>query len=414
LRKHVGQRITAKSKGSAQLSIPVLDIEMIAAADLEKLRSSGVREGISIEYKRDLYSGNDEGTKEFLKDVTAFANTVGGDLIIGVSDVEGVADALTPVAGNVDTHIQRFENLIRDAIQPRLIGVQVRPLQVTGGTVIVLRVPRSWTPPHRVSFKGHNKFYVRNSAGVHEADMNELRNLFALGASVVERTASLRDERLALIESGNSPATLVNQNSRLVLHIAPFSALAGAPTDVDLAVASTMNPLLLPIGVTQSGMNFQLNFEGYLASRPGAQSNGYTQLFRSGVIEAVKVDVVSTIDGHHTLPLLTFEEHILRAITNYVQLLRQLGVPAPLSMMISLQNVRGVRPYFNAAQFDFEDDIPPAIRHQTLKLPTVVLNQYGSQTELFIRMKPAIDSLWNTIGRAGSAFLQADGSWQRG
>ena len=59
-------------------------------SDLQNLIDHQVREGKVIEYKRDLYGNTDSEKKEFLADVSSFANTVGGDLIIGMDEEEAL------------------------------------------------------------------------------------------------------------------------------------------------------------------------------------------------------------------------------------------------------------------------------------------------------------------------------------
>jgi hypothetical protein len=45
------------------------------------LQNSGVQEGKTLEYKRELPGGSDQDKREFLADVSSFANTEGGDII---------------------------------------------------------------------------------------------------------------------------------------------------------------------------------------------------------------------------------------------------------------------------------------------------------------------------------------------
>ena len=59
-------------------------LDKITKADIEELKANEVREGISIEYKSSLPGKGDEAKKEFLADVSAFANASGGDLIEAV------------------------------------------------------------------------------------------------------------------------------------------------------------------------------------------------------------------------------------------------------------------------------------------------------------------------------------------
>ena len=48
------------------MSLGRLNFDQISEPDLQSLIDTGVPEGISIEYKRGLYSGSDAGVKEFL------------------------------------------------------------------------------------------------------------------------------------------------------------------------------------------------------------------------------------------------------------------------------------------------------------------------------------------------------------
>lgn len=81
------------------MSIPKTTLEEITEADLANLIHSGVGEGQLIEYKGQIYGSSDEEKREFLKDITSFTNTYGGDLIIGMGTIEGVANRISPISG---------------------------------------------------------------------------------------------------------------------------------------------------------------------------------------------------------------------------------------------------------------------------------------------------------------------------
>jgi predicted HTH transcriptional regulator len=74
---------------------------------------------VFLEYKRTTYGNGDADVKEYLKDVSSFANTHGGDLVIGIEEKGGLARKVPGVAGvNPDTELQRLESLARDGIDP--------------------------------------------------------------------------------------------------------------------------------------------------------------------------------------------------------------------------------------------------------------------------------------------------------
>src|SRR5206468_8374531 len=123
-----------------------------------------------MDFKKELPRNDYEGVKEFLKDVSAMANTIGGDLIYGIEegpDQNGntVAMQVCGIAGQDDDDVKlRLKNLIRDNIKPYLIGCEIQDIPLANRTSIyIVRVPRSWNSPHVVEYKGHWRFYYRGS-----------------------------------------------------------------------------------------------------------------------------------------------------------------------------------------------------------------------------------------------------------
>ena len=56
--------------------------------DLNELVTNSVSEGRNLDYKRDLCGNSDGDKKEFLSDISSFANATGGDLLFGVDEAE--------------------------------------------------------------------------------------------------------------------------------------------------------------------------------------------------------------------------------------------------------------------------------------------------------------------------------------
>lgn len=69
-------------------------------------------EGKTLEFKQDLSS-----SKNILKTLTAFANTAGGILLVGIEDG---SKAVLGVDNPLDEE-ERLCNLIADSIEPRLV-----------------------------------------------------------------------------------------------------------------------------------------------------------------------------------------------------------------------------------------------------------------------------------------------------
>jgi predicted HTH transcriptional regulator len=156
-------------------------LDTLVESDLQSLVDDAVREGKTVEYKGSLPGNSDAEKKEFLADVSSFANAAGGHLIYGMEEEKGVPTKITGL-GDVDADAEtlRLENTIRNGIDPRIPGISTRGVPVTSGVAIVMRIPRSFALPHAVNYKGRWRFYSRSSAGKHPLNVAEVRAAFAL------------------------------------------------------------------------------------------------------------------------------------------------------------------------------------------------------------------------------------------
>lgn len=222
-------------------------LERVEGTDIDLLLAGNVQEGRAIDYKRDLPGGSDSDRKEFLADVSSFANTVGGDLVIGIDEAGGLPTRIVgAVAADLDEDIRRLDGIILSGLDPR-IRYAIRPVPSSGRvTVLVIRIEQSWIGPHRVTLKGHDKFYARNSAGKYALDVEELRRAFLYNATVVKRIRAFRAERLIEISRDQTPVA-VRQGARLVLHFVPQEAFSTSRL-VDVMRYFSSPNLLPPMG----------------------------------------------------------------------------------------------------------------------------------------------------------------------
>ena len=123
-------------------------------------------------------------------------------------------------------------------------------------SVVLIRVPRSWRPPHRVIAKGYNRFFIRHSSGNHDPSVEELRPLLSQSASALDRARQFRDERIATICAGEGDRPLLG-NGRLILHIVPRAAFSGM-VNLDVVQLNTRRRNFQPIG--SMGMTPGLQF----------------------------------------------------------------------------------------------------------------------------------------------------------
>ena len=192
------------------MSLNNKSFELLEERDLLTLLDNEVSEGQTIDYKVALHGDNDSDSKEFLYDVSSFANTSGGYLIYGIKEDKGVP---TEICGldilDTDAVILKLENIIRDGIAPRIPGILTRTISLSNNRVVIIfRIPRSFSQPHMIAFKNSSKFYAHNSAGKYQMDVGELRTAFTLSQNIIDRIRSFRRQRLDIIVSGETPINM--------------------------------------------------------------------------------------------------------------------------------------------------------------------------------------------------------------
>jgi hypothetical protein len=390
------------------MALSNVTFEAVSERDLMDLVDTGVPEGPLYDYKLQTYGGADADVKEFLKDVSSFANTVGGHLIIGMDEQLGLPTGLMPLSiQDPEQELLRLENLARDGIEPRIVGLRMKAVSLaTGGVIIVIRIPKSWNPPHRVSARKTNRFYARNSAGAYELSVEELRVLFTSASSAIDRMRAFRAERLARIDSGEAITPLRVDHGRIVAHFVPLAAF-GLGDQIDLQQAHSLQSSLRPM--ESMGFTPRYNFEGFGNFHMGSDGlcSSYTQVFRNGIIEAVKVRIIAQREGGFlVIPSLAFDKRILEVLPMYLGALRDLNVPPPITIMLTLQGVRGARLGVERVLDD-----PPALDRAVLELPEVLVERYGTGEEYQKAVRPAFDALWNSAGYACSRYFDSDDRW---
>ncbi len=131
----------------------------IGWSDIERLIETGRAEDDTIEFKQSFKGGNDyaalneKGREQSLdalvREVLAFLNTRGGDLIVGIRESDGsiaVAEEITPVANAYDT-ADRVARGLAAIIEPAQTSVAIRavnhPSDASKGVLVDPRSPVS-------------------------------------------------------------------------------------------------------------------------------------------------------------------------------------------------------------------------------------------------------------------------------
>ncbi len=371
-------------------------LDELEVPDLHDLIGN-VREGRTIDFKENLPGGTKADRKEFLADVSSFANGAGGHLVFGISEREGVASDFSWLEGNLDSAISRLESMIRDGVEPRLPSHEIELVESPDGVVLIVEIPRSWAGPHAVRAGTAYRFYSRNANGKYALDIPEVRAAFAVATTLQERLTDFRADRVAAIDAGQTPVRLA-EGVRLVLHIIPFGSF-------ETGSAFDLSDTYLP-PVEPGSFSHRHTFEGVLTwyPTPEGATDTYSMGFRSGSVEAVAV--FSRDQERTDLPTRIIERTLVEWTRAYSGWQRDLGVSPPLAIAVSLVDVEG-------CWLGMTEGIPRTaapIDRPVLLIPPVVMEAFDEDIPSLLRAP--IDTIWNAGGWPGSQNYGPAGQWR--
>lgn len=225
------------------MALPTKSLDQITEADLLTLVQAGEAESKVIEYKETLPGNADSDKKEFLYDVSSFANAAGGTLVYGMKAKDGVPVELTGLVGlNSDAEKLRLQAIIQSGLQPRIPTAEIEAATLANGNkVLLIKIQRSWFSPHMVTFKGGSKFYSRHSNGKYQLDVAELRSAFLASETVSEKLAAFRTDRLSKILNDEIPVR-IKESAKIIFHLLPLSSFSSGYS-VDLKVSPVCRAL---------------------------------------------------------------------------------------------------------------------------------------------------------------------------
>lgn len=163
-------------------------LSLVTEKDILQLIENEVPEGRDLDYKRDI---NLDDRKEFLFDLTSFANTTGGIIIYGVEEKKDTNSKNTGTIGkltgigqiNEDQLKQQINSIVADGINPNLTPLQFKFLKVQDVQILLIGISQNFGLPHMVVLNRTNKFYRRNTSGKYLMDVIELNAAFLQTAS---------------------------------------------------------------------------------------------------------------------------------------------------------------------------------------------------------------------------------------
>ena len=390
---------------------------------LVEVVANGREESEMLEYKRLVPFGTWDERLKFLKSVSAFANTFGGDIVIGVEASDGIPTL--PIVGIQSSEIDDFkltyESVARHSLEPSLpagtVAFKSIPIGHDGQAVLVARIARSWLGPHRVGHQGDRDFWIRTNAGKEPMTIAQLRDAFVLSGTVREKIRDFANERVNDIAGygggrPDAPVELLRWDSPMfVLHVLPVAAFARHDLQIGVVRYRDQSSKLAPIS-TRVHETF-LNLNGVATFRDEkSTTRAYTQLYREGMLEALQCVPAKLLPGsmppEREMYVGYFERDMRDALSRYLSLLTDESIGAPICVFLTLLHASNCRLAYTQERY-FSS--PRTVGSNVAALPEILIHDI-SDAEVDKQLKVLFDSLWNCGDVPASPSFDNAGTWR--
>ncbi len=388
------------------------EFEDIVLEDIENLVKNKVAENICLDYKSQNYGVSNGNKRELLKDITAFANSSGGDLIIGISDDKyNQANNLCGIATtNIAAEVNRIEQIIFNGTEPKLNTIKIKYFKLNNDRFIIfIRVQASPLFPHMISFQRTNKFYIRKSDKNILLDAYELRNIFLKSENIIENIKNENKKIVLKVFSNETTIPINNNLPKIIINFVPYSSIDNNKNILNF------NKNKIKLDFPEQKINFD-GILGYKTNQKGIES--YCQLYRNGIIEFVSTSdkIFSKVENPYQTGEINvisgekngYEFYIIKKCIYFYNFLKNLGIELPIYLFITLVDVKGYRiMYKNTSNNTVK--ITDAIDRDLLELPEIELKSYNLDIKKIT--STVINMIWNACGLEKSINFDEKNEW---
>lgn len=296
------------------------NIKDIELEDITNLITEKFVENKFLEYKGQSIKGERD---KILKAVCGFANADGGLLIYGLEEKMGEPQELTGISfqgKNWDNKKLQIQDWIKTGIEPRL-NVEMKSYEVNEDKIVILiKVPKSWNPPHCVKNRTQRIFFIRRDGLTDSMEYDELRKMFDLNNSLIEKINNFRDKRVVKFKTENQVVYSI------IFHSIPINAFTNTQIDIEKAKKELENGEII-------GGYYKPNFEGLY----NPNETFFKQLYRNGIYEMHYTQT----HQDEKIPLKHFKEKYLKFAQDIFNFYQKIDIICPIVFFISLTNVQG-------------------------------------------------------------------------
>lgn len=184
-------------------------VSQLTYSDIDDLvNTRQEREGYHLDFKVE-FGKIDKAKKELSKDISAFANTSGGFLIIGVDKHYNIVGIEKKIQNkDIDEWINQ---ILSSNIEPQIFYFDPKVIEIPESekVIVVIHIPESTKKPHIVT--EWNTYHIRINDSSKSANHNQIRDMFEFSKNRTDEFNAFLKKRNLVDE--DSPVFGQNKNS---------------------------------------------------------------------------------------------------------------------------------------------------------------------------------------------------------
>jgi predicted HTH transcriptional regulator len=156
-------------------------LNIASRLDLEKLIQDKLPENLTLDYKASpALNKTSHGRSELVKDITAFANSAGGQIVYGVVEKDGMPISLDSGVNINDYSPEWIAQVLDTNSSPRVQNIEAKTISADDSTKnyahYVISIPPATTfAPHQNVFdKKYYRRFDRRSVPMHDYEIRDL------------------------------------------------------------------------------------------------------------------------------------------------------------------------------------------------------------------------------------------------
>jgi hypothetical protein len=363
-------------------------LEEITLEDLQKLIDDKILENRYLDYKRDF---GDYTNKiiDLLKDITAFLNSDGGDLVFGIDEKDGYPDLIRGVQlKDVDRFKNSIEQQIALCIQPKTTNYTFKVVPVKDDKVIlILRIHKNFNTPFMIKKGDYTTFYYRGESGNLQMDHPQIKSHFQ--NSVYDRDAikNFIYSRYQYISSEEFPCSKLNA-PKIIIHSIPTDRFYKTDIQLNLKKISKEAEGVFRCYIPNNQNGIIYNIDGSFQScKCESDTNNTLQIFRDGTIEYTNEHIVS----YDKVGISEIDGYLLNDfIKDCISFQKQYMYSSSYLVAVSILNAKGMK-------FILQNSEKGVVYNRsTIQFPMIEIN--SNEDDFSDRINPLRDILWSLAG----------------